>query len=240
MRITIMIFLICFVSFSGISQSPDISQQIEQVQIAVGTLVSKSQHAEFMLRDLTALEGSVIGLTEDTFSLKIKGMNGKKLIAKISYQEVLVIKSKTVSISFIPDPATRKYGSWDEVLKISYNHNLEVLLENGQSVTGRTGGITKDKLTLINDKDNEKIELKRDQIVFVYRVRRESDKTSDGLVSGANKGRKTGEVLGEVVGATQAARVFDTALGTLVGAGVGAVSGAAQKQERFRVLIYSK
>ncbi len=240
MRITILLFFICFASFSGISQSLDISQQIEQVQIAIGSLVSKRERAEIMLRDLTELEGSVIALTEDTFSLKIKGMNGKQLVARISYQEVLVIKSKTVSISLIPDPTSRLYGSWDDVLKISYNYNLEAILENGQSVVGRIGGITKDKLTLITDKDNEKIELLRDQIVFVYRVRRESDKTGDGLVSGANKGRKTGEVIGEVIGATRAARVFDIALGTLVGAGVGAVSGAAQKQEKFRVLIYSK
>lgn len=236
MRITILIILICSASFSVICQSSNNSQQIEEVQTAVGKLVGKGQRAVIMLRDLTELQGSVVALMEDSFNLKIKGSKGKRIVATIAYQDVLVISSKNVSISLIPDPSSRSYGSWNDVLKIFYNHSLEVILENGQIMNGRTGDMTKDKLTLINDNDNQKYVLSRDQILYVYRVRRESGKSGDGLVKGANKGKK----VGEVVGITPAGKIFSSGLGAAIGAGIGAIFGASRKKEKLRVLIYSK
>ena len=240
MRITVLIFLICFAPFSVICQLPDASQQIEQVQIAAGTLVSKGHRAEIMLRDLTELEGTIVALMEDSFSLRFKGISGKRITAKVAYKDVLVIRSKEVSISFIPDQTLLKYGTWDDILKISYNHNLEVILENGQIVPGRSGEITKDNLTLVENNTNTKISILRDQIIYIYLVRDGYRKTADGTVGGVNSGAKIGRKVGEVIGITPSAKVFDTALGTLIGAGIGAISGASKKEIKLRVLIYSK
>ncbi len=236
MRTIILIFLLCFASLSGICQMPDASQQIEQVQTAVGTLVGKRQRAEIMLRDLLVLDGNIVALTDESFSLRFKGINGKKVTGAIAYKDVLVIVSKGVSISFIPDETLPKYGKWDDVMKISYNHNFEVVLENGQSVAGRSGEITKDNLTLLDDKTNDKVSILRDQIIYLYRVRGGYRKTAEGVVGGANRGRK----IGEIIGITPSGRTFSGAMGTLIGAGVGAISGASKGEKKMRVLIYSK
>ncbi len=103
-------------------------------------------------------------------------------------------------------------------------------------MTGRTGEITKDKLTLFSHIDNEKLSLRRDQIVYVYRVKHQSGKTGQGVASGANKGRK----VGEVIGTGSEGKIFASGVGAVVGGGIGAVFGAAKKKEKLRVLIYSK
>jgi hypothetical protein len=236
MRIFLFTTVLLFAHILVMPQSANKVKQIEQVQAAVGSLVSKHENAEIMLRDLSELEGFVTTLSEDSFGLKVKMANGKRVTAEVAYENVLVIKSKKVSISFITDPTSRALGSWDDVLKISYNNSLEVVLENGQSVTGRTGEITKAKLTLFNFTDNEKLLLSPDQIVAVYRVRRPSGKNGDAIAGSSIEGGK----IGREIGTTATGKVVAGSLGTIVGAGVGAVSEVAKNEEKLlRVLIYS-
>jgi hypothetical protein len=131
MRVLLFITVLLFMPVSVIPQVVDRELQIEQVQTAIGNLVSRNHRAEIMLRDLTELEGTVTAMLDDSFSLKIKGANGRRIEAKILYEDVLEVKGKNVSISFIPDQDLRPYGTWDDVLKINYNHNLEIVFENG-------------------------------------------------------------------------------------------------------------
>ena len=72
--------------------------------------------------------------------------------------------------------------------------------------------------------------------MFVYRVKRQSGKTGDSVAGGANKGGK----IGQEIGPTAVGKILGAGLGTIVGAGIGAVSGSAKKEEKLRVLIYSK
>lgn len=236
MHVLISIFVLLAAHISALPQSADKELQIEQVQTVVGSLVARSEYAEVMLRDLSEIRGSVKSVAYESFSLKTKGRYGKRVITKIAYRDVLVIKSKKASISFIPDPTLHPYGSWEDVSAISYNNYLEIVLENGQSIMGRTGEITKDKLTLFRHKDNAKLILPRDQIAYVYRVRYQFDKTGDGVGSGSRKGGK----IGQEIGRQAPGKILGAGLGTVIGAGIGAVSGAAKKEEKLRVLIYSK
>lgn len=236
MRVLLFLTVFLLAQILVLPQSVDKELQIEQVRTIVGSLVARSEDAEIMLRDLSELRGSVKSLAYESFTVKIKGRYGERVLATIAYRDVLVIKSKKASISFIPDPTLRSYGSWDDVARISYNNYLEVVLENGRSVTGRTGEITKDELTLFTQTDNEKLILPRDQITFVYRVRYQFDKTGDGVSGGARKGGN----IGREIGPTATGKILGAGLGTVIGAGIGAVSGASKKEEKLRVLIYSK
>jgi hypothetical protein len=236
MKVILLITFMLAGYLPAISQVPDRASQIEQVQTAVGTLIGKNRRTRVILRDLSELEGDVSALTKDSFYLKVKGMNGKKIHAPVAYREVLVLVSKDVSISFIPPKTVSPFGSWDEVTEISYNNNLEVVLDDGRIVTGRTGEIKKDSLTLFSERNNEKLVFPHDRILFIYRVRNESGKIGDGVAGGTKKGAK----IGEAIGSTRSGKAFAGVLGTLIGAGVGALSGSVKDEKKFRVLIYSK
>jgi hypothetical protein len=236
MKVVLLITFMLAGYLPAISQIPDRASQIEQVQTVVGTLVGKDRQTRVMLRDLTELEGVVAALTEDSFYLRFKGLSGKKVLAPVAYRDVLVIISKDTSLSFIPPTTVSPFGSWNEVAEISYNNYLEIVLDDGRVVTGRTGQIKKDSLTLFSDPDNEKLVLPRDRILYLYRIRNESGKTSDGMAGGAKKGGKIGRDIGE----TRSGKAFSSILGTLIGAGIGALSGTLKDEKKFRVLIYSK
>jgi hypothetical protein len=234
MRILILVFVLTFAQFSGTAQSTDSEKKIEQVQTALGTLVRDGQRAQIVLRDLTVLQGVVSSLSEDSFGLKMKGANRNQVIATVSYLDVLEITAKGVSISLIPDPALRPFGSWDDLMKIRYNSTLEVVLSDGRSISGRTGEITKNTLTLFNQMDNEKLKLSSDQIVAAYRVSQQKSQPSGSVADGARKGRK----IGTEIGPTPKGREIASGIGGVIG--TVAEAAATQKKERYRVLIYSK
>jgi translation initiation factor IF-1 len=236
MKFVLLIIFFLLGQVTAVSQAVDKTSQIEQIKIAVGSLVTSRSRAEFLLNDPARIKGSVTALSEDSFSLKIKNANGRKARVKILYKDVLEIKGKNLSVSFIPDPQTRAFGSWDDVLKIDYNHTLEVVLENGQIISGRLGEKTKDKLTLLRETTDQKVSVPREQIIYVYRLRYEFNKAKGGTANGANKGRK----IGDAIGNTSDGKAFSAALGTVVGAGIGALLGSAKKEGELRLLVYSK
>lgn len=236
MKLVLLVAIFLLANLSQLSQTVDKTSQIEQVQIAISKLSATGNSSEIMLNDFTQLKGKVTALAETSFNLKIKGSNRKKGSIKILYSDVIEIKSKNVSASFIPDPSLRSFGSWNDVLKINYNHNLEVVLENGEIVSGRLGEMTKDKLSLLAFDDNKKLTLLRKQIVYLYKTQSQRRKTKDSAFGGANKGRK----IGEEIGPTAFGKVLGAAVGTIIGAGVGAVAGSTKEEGGIRLLIYSK
>lgn len=229
------VLLISILLFGHIAAIPQVAKasKIEQVQTVVGSLVSKSGKAEFLISDFQVIEGSVVALEEDSFSLKIKGVDGKKRTGEVSYEDVLVISGKNVAVSFIPDPDLRPFGKWEDILKIDYNHNLEVILENGEIVSGRLNEKTKDKIILIGKTLDAKHSLPRNKISSVYRVWREYDSALEGTASGAKKGKNIGEVIG--LGSP-----YTAAFGAAIGAIIGTSVGASRKESKLRILIYSK
>ncbi len=193
MKIVLFITIFLLAHLQQFSQALDSTSKIEQVQKAISPFSANGNSVEIMLSDFTELKGAVTYLAEDSFGLKFKGVEGKPVVKIISYLDVISIKSKNLSTTFIPDASLRPFGLWDDVMKISPNHNLEVVLENGQSVTGRSAEITKDKLSLLTHADNNKISLLRAEIVYVYRVRIAPGKTKGVVAGGSNKGRKIGQ-----------------------------------------------
>jgi hypothetical protein len=236
MRILAVIAVLLFGHIGVFSQTPDRTAEIEQVRVIIANLAAKRSSAEFILRDLSELKGKITAPTEDSFTLKTK-FRGKKFKVRVLYREVLEIKSKNISVSFIPDPSTRPFGAWDDIQKIGYNQSVEIILENGQSVSGRLGEITNDKLVLLNHTGDEKLELPRSRIVYVYRVKYQSAKTGGSVNDGANKGRR----IGQEIGPTPFGQALGAGLGTVVGAVAGVVARSAKKDEGvLYLLIFSK
>jgi hypothetical protein len=226
---------------------PDRAQQIGQLRSAVGTLVSKQSKAKILLNDFNVVEGKVVALSDDSFSLKIKKIGGgsgrNKAAIKVPFKDVLAISSKLISISVIPDPNLRSYGSWDDVLALNYNHALEVVMENGETGSGRLGEKTKDKIILIGETPDEKFSVPREKIVSLYKVPGVYRQSGDRSIRKAAGGAKKGREVGDVIGGTPDGKAFSAALGAGIGALIGAMTGAVSgggKTPRMRLLIYSK
>ncbi len=236
MKFVLIISLFLFGHSAVLPQVADKALQIERIQTIVGSLVSNSGKAEFLLSDLNVVKGSVVALTEDGFSLKIKNLNGEKRIVKVLYKDVLVISGKNVAVSLIPDPDLRAFGKWDDLLGIDYNHKLEVVLDNGQIVSGRLNEKTNDRLTLIGETIDKKNVFPRNLVVSVYRIWKEYDEVREGAASGARKGRN----IGAEIGITPDGKGFSAAFGAAIGAIIGTIVGASKTEAKLRVLIYSK
>lgn len=235
MRILMFFVVLLLGHIALLSQVADRTSETEQIKSIIRNLAAKRSSAHFILRDLADLKGKVTAPTDDFFILKTRGLEGKRIKVRVPYREILEIKSKNISVSFIPDPSSRSFGTWDDVLKIGYNHSLDIVLENGQSITGQLGEITNDNLTLFSHTGNEKLTLIRDQIVYIYRVRHLSNKNG-GVTDGANKGARAGQELGP----TAFGKVLGAGLGTVAGAIAGTVAGATKNQGTLYLLIYSK
>jgi hypothetical protein len=231
MKFALLMAIFVFGHLCAVSQPVDQASRIEQVQTVVGSLVSERKKAEFLLNDFYVLKGSVIMLTEHAFSVESKNEDGKKITAKVLYEDVLAISGKNIAVSFVPDPDLRAFGKWQDVLKLDYNRNLEVVLEDGRSIFGRLNEKTIDKITLVSMPGETKITLPRSQIVSAYRVWRENPDVREGAARGSKKGKDVGAGLGNP---------FAAAFGIGIGAIIGAIVTAARKESELRVLIYSK
>jgi hypothetical protein len=248
MRIFLIITFLLFAQLAINSQSPDKSEQIGQLQAAVGALVSKQRSAAVLLNDFNVVEGKVVALSGDSFSMKIKRIGGggagnSKATIRIFFTDVLAISSKTVSVSVIPDQNSRSYGSWDDVLALNYNHALEVVMENGETTTGRLSEKTKDRIILIGETPDQKFSVPREKIVSLYKVRDAYRQSGGKSIQKAAGGAKKGSEIGNIIGITPDGKAFSSALGAGIGALIGTLTGAvagAKETPRMRLLIYSK
>ena len=154
MRCVILIISICLASGFGFAQAPDPDLQAEEVKNAIA-LASRQKKArvELVLRDLREIEGKVIWVDDDHFTVRL---NEKKKWSKtitvitigtpplpsysrtlsIKYSEVLQLETGRVVISFVPDPQLSPYATWDAVQGVGRGEFLQLHHKNGKRYSG--------------------------------------------------------------------------------------------------------
>ncbi len=221
--------------------------EIEQIQNVVGALITNSDKADVLLKDLTEVSGYVTGLDVDWFELKTD--KKKRTGMKISYDDVLAISSKKASVSFVPDPKTSPYGNWSDLKKIPANILIEITHKNGEIKAGRYRSSAADSLVLAHKEKNDEWTFSRADITFVHRVKYGWRNISGSMASGTEKGAKIGKEVGKAAairGPISGASTGDgrggygTAIGSAIGAMAGAAKGAAGKHDSLKVIIYSQ
>lgn len=233
MRRVSLLVLMLLTSVIVFSQSNVPDDEIGQVRSAIGTLISRSDRAAFLLRDLSDLQGFVVGLEEDSFFLSTT--KKKKQGMKILYSEVLVITSKRVSLSLVPDPDLRPYGSWEKVSKLRINTQIAIVQSTGEITAGRYRGCNKEMLQITAIETNQDNSLPRKCIASVYIFRNGRRNVADGISGGTRKGSEIGRNVGSGSGVA-----FASALGSGIGAFIGAANGVLNKDEGLKVLIFSQ
>jgi hypothetical protein len=231
-RSLLVCLLLCF-SISVLAQSDDQEARIEKVQIVVGTLVTDADKATVLFTDLTQVTGHVTSFEQTWFILSDGRKRSRNV--KIRYSDVLAITSKKASVSFVPDPATRPYGSWADLSSIQINGVAEVHLKNGEIKVGRYRSNTNDVLTLADVNKVESLMLLRDEIAFVFRFKKGVLRVSEGMAGGTSKGANAGRTIG-----TGKGKPFASAIGSAIGAVAGATKGSLDHTDSLKVLIYSQ
>jgi hypothetical protein len=142
------------------------------------------------------------------------------------------------SVALAQDPSATT-GDWSALNSVTSGSKLVVKLKNGDSVEGKLSGVSDTALSL--SVKNKPVEVKRDDVLSVYQIRKGSARKATLIGLGAGAG--AGAVIG--VAGSSKHDSFDkidqavTAGLTVIGAGVGAVTGyLIGRGSSKRVLIY--
>ena len=250
MRIILLTILLCSLYCSVICQEPGKSVQIEQVKAAVKSLGTGSKsRVKITLRDLSELEGYIIFSSDDSFDVKGTEKNNRDRAFTVLYSDVLELEGKSVSISLIPDPKLRSFGTWDAVQNLQPGDELEVEPEGGKTFKGALLKTTDSNLTLI--RGNNKLEFSREQLLRVFLVRANTSTAAGRILKDADKGvdiadqaGKNTTIRGPISGQTgrnnRGATPIGKGIGAAAGIGIGAGIRGVKKGRNKRVLIYSK
>ncbi len=224
---------VVLLSITITAQNGDMDADIEQVQSTVGRLVGPNAKADFLFRDLSLLSGTAGDLEEESFKI----YPGKKKAGglKVQYANVLAISSKLASISLVPDPTAKPFGSWQVLSSLPVNRDIEIRLKDGVEHKGRFRKANADEMVIADAVSGSDVVLKRDQVTSIFVVRYGARQLGGTAAGASQKGGRIGREIG-----TGRGKGFAEALGAGIGALAGIIKGAATKSETLKVLIFSQ
>jgi len=247
MKHTQIVAVVLLASLTAASQTTPNVTRAEQVQIIADALKGRSVKTDVLLNDLVELNGYVISVDDDWFTMSAN--RKKRDIMRICYSDVLAMSSKKGSVSFVPDPGTSPFGDWSDLRTIAPNTIIEITHRNGEIRSGRYRSSATDHLILAHTEKNDEWRLQRDEIAFVHRVRYGWRNTLGGIASGTQKGDKIGKDVGQVMSGIKGPISGSTGDGSgglarPIGAGIGAMVGAAKgggdKTDTLKIIVYSR
>ena len=214
----ILVMFIAFGSFyvrSQESREPD----LKQVKTLIRDGVSGHKKATILFRSLVASEGRLEKFDSDSFYVK----RGRKYFRSF-YKDVLEISTSGKTVSLVPDPITRPYGSWSGIGQVFAGTKILVVLNDGRSVKGFSNSATDTHLVMIDNKTDARLDLPKERVAAFI------------ALLGGFRGAKQGAAKGSE-GLLQPGG--DAILGG-AGAGIGALLGALMKSDGRPILIYSR
>jgi hypothetical protein len=199
------------------AQSDAHADQAARVRTMVESFGQKKTSVTVLTRTLIAAKGKVIRSRPDSFDLK----RGRQTTT-VPYRNVLEMQGGGSAVSFVPEPAARNHGSWNDVGRIYPATRILVVYTGGKSAKGFSNSVSETHLIMIDEKGRERVDVPRDRIVAVY-----------GLIGGYG-GVKKGAAKG-----TEGMTGRTDLLPAGIFAGIGALVGLVKSDGR-PVLIYSR
>jgi hypothetical protein len=251
MRCIILIISICLTTGLGYGQTADPDLQAAQVKNAIAQCArQKKAKVELVLRDLREIEGKVIWVDDDHFTIRL---NEKKKFSRtitvitigtpplprysrtlsIKYSEILQLETGRIVLSFVPDPQQSPYATWDAVQGVGRGEFLQVYHKSGKKYSGVLLKSSVDRLTLM--RGNTEIEFTVGDVRRVYRVSGDTSTSAAKLLSGGQKGAQISDDIFPINDPSARANPIGMAIGAGIGALIYILPGGTK-----RVLVFAR
>ena len=225
------------------SQPPsDPADRAAVVKSAVGTIAgSEKRSAEIILNDLREFNGNITAVYPDHFVLvpakkgfpKLEitvisvGSKQPRKVVNIRYSDVLQVSSKSVAVSFVPDPAASPYSDWGTLASVGRGEYLHLRTIHDKSVVGVFIRSTSDSISLM--KGNREVVIPSADVEKIYRIKGDARNLASKILTGGSRSKDIEPWLSDATG-----RLSPTT------AVIGAVVWMLPIGKTSRVLVYSR